>query len=812
MKHLLLIISFYILHSVFPTVAKSQIIINEVMQSNIDCVFVEHEFPDSWLELYNTSSSPINIRGYKIGDSNDPSNAFTISNQIIDAHSHILIYCDKVGSGLHTDFRIESGKGELYLFNTDNSIIDHISFPKMPAPNVAYGREFDNSNSWGYMLTPTPGNSNSGGITTIILPEPEFSISGRIINKRESLTITIPDENLPKDTKIYYTLDGQEPTSESKSTDKLTLSINNTTIVKAKLISSSAISPRSTTHSFILHPRTTQLPIVSLTTNSDYFYDSKIGIFYGTEGQNPNYEQDWRRPIHVEYFVKGEDKAVINQLCETRTQGGWTRNLKQKSIALYANKRFGTKRFSYTLWEDKSDVKESKSFILRNSGNDCYDAHIRDAFVQTLFGRHLKNIDWQAYQPCIYYINGKYMGIYDVRERSNEDYVEANYDGLEDIDMIENWKEIKAGTLTNFHEFRNKYQNSNISYESLSSLLDVDNFLKLFIANTWTANTDFPGNNIVMWRPTVTEGKWRWILKDMDFLAYNSSDYNYLDFILRTGSNANDTGPANSTSATALFRTMMSKDEFKNLFIDHFAVYLGDFLHPSVTSSLLKELTDEIANEYPYHLDYWQFDSWIDVNHWKNCVSGLVSWTNERTDNCYNLLKNYFALGKLVNITISHGNTPVTFNNIPLTQENFIGKYFADRDITLDTPDDESVWEITTIFNSGRQSKKTVNALPITITPTPSISSIHCELLKTSGITSSKYDNNTLEVISNGNELTIQSQSVINLIEVYNIAGQLVLTQQPLSPSFSISLPSDGIYILKATNHNGKSISKKIIL
>ncbi|MBQ8773254.1 MAG: CotH kinase family protein [Muribaculaceae bacterium] len=782
------------------------------MQSNIDCVFVDNEFPDSWLELYNTSSSPINIRGFKIGDSNDPSNAFTLPNRIIDAHSHLLIYCDKVGSGIHCDFRIDSGKGELYLFNSDNSIADHITYKKMPAPNVAYGRESDNSNTWGYMLTPSPGNSNSGGITTIVLPEPKFSISGRIINKRESLTITIPDENLPKDTKIYYTLDGQEPTTESQSTDKLTLTIYNTTIVRAKLISSSAISPRSTTHSYIFHPRTTQLPIVSLTTNIDYFYDSEIGIFYGTEGQNPNYEHDWRRPIHVEYFVKGEDDAVINQLCETRTQGGWTRNLKQKSIALYANKRFGTKRFSYTLWKDKPNVEESKSFILRNSGNDCYDAHIRDAFVQTLFGRHLNNVDWQAYQPCVYYINGKYMGIYDVRERSNEDYVEANYDGLEDIDMIENWKEIKAGTMTNFRIFRNQYQNSNVSYETLNSLLDVDNFLKMFIANTWVTNTDFPGNNIVMWRPTETGGKWRWVLKDMDFLAYNPSDYNYFDFILRTGPNSNDTGYANSTSATALFRAMMSKDEFKNLFIDHFAVYLGDFLQSSVTSSLLKELTDEIAKEYPHHLDYWQFNSWTDLSHWENCVSGLVSWTKERTDNCYNILKNYFELGNLVNITISHGDAPVTFNNIPLTQENFIGKYFSNRNIILDTPGHESVWEITTIFNSGRQAKRTVSDLPITITPTPGISSIHCELLKSSGITTTKYDDSTFEIIRNENELTFQSQSAINHIEVYNIAGQLVLTQQPLSPSFSIVLPSDGIYILKATNHDGKHITKKIIL
>ena len=27
------------------------LIINEVMQSNVDCVFTEHDFPDSWVEI-----------------------------------------------------------------------------------------------------------------------------------------------------------------------------------------------------------------------------------------------------------------------------------------------------------------------------------------------------------------------------------------------------------------------------------------------------------------------------------------------------------------------------------------------------------------------------------------------------------------------------------------------------------------------------------------------------------------------------------------------------------------------------------------
>ncbi len=43
------------------------ICINEVMQSNIDYLIVENDYPDSWVELYNAAEQSINIKGYYIG-------------------------------------------------------------------------------------------------------------------------------------------------------------------------------------------------------------------------------------------------------------------------------------------------------------------------------------------------------------------------------------------------------------------------------------------------------------------------------------------------------------------------------------------------------------------------------------------------------------------------------------------------------------------------------------------------------------------------------------------------------------------------
>ena len=79
---------------------------------------------------------------------------------------------------------------------------------------------------------------------------------------------------------------------------------------------------------------------------------------------------------------------------------------------------------------------------MRNSGNDFMWSHFRDAAIQLTCYRGGMDLDWQAYQPTIWYLNGAYMGITNLRERSNEDHTYSNYNKLEDIDMFENWKEL----------------------------------------------------------------------------------------------------------------------------------------------------------------------------------------------------------------------------------------------------------------------------------------------------------------------------------------------------------------------------------
>lgn len=675
-----------------PQTAKAQLIINELMQSNIDCIMDNmNEFPDSWVELYNSGDAAVNLESYKIGISKDASKAWQLPKKEVKAKGYAIIYCDKYATGLHTDFRLESGKGcEVYLFMNDEVVSEISGMKKQPTPNIAYGRKSDGAEQWGYMLSPTPGSTNKGGTSSDILGQPVFSETGRVLttNKYIRLKLSVPEDS-PEGTVIRYTTDGSEPTSSSTLYDGA-IGFSDTKVIRAKLFCDGWLSPRSTAQSFIYLNREQTLPVISITTSNEYFYDEKIGIYSDAktfDGQE-NYKHDWRRPVNIEMYETDGATCVLNQLCETRIQGGQSRTSPLKSLTLYANKRFGEKRFSYEFFPDqRPGQKNFKSIILRNAGNDFDYLYMRDAVIQRTIAANC-DIDWQAWRPAIVYINGIYKGIENIRERANEDNIFSNYNELEDIDLIENWQDLKVGTWDNYNAFKTFYTERGHNMDEYAKWMDVEEFITLMAANLYYCNLDFPGNNIVMWRPRTDDGKWRWIMKDTDFglgLYGRDVNYNTIEWIYNNGF---DSGNAwgNTADATRLFRRLMDDSDFKREFIDHCAIYMGDFMNERGTRELWDPMYEIIKTEYPIHRRL--FNQW-----WPNYndeLNNARKWVKERTDFFYNALAKYYKLGPLSNLKINSvvnaddlANIDIIVNGIKLSKGKLDGKFFQDRTLTL---------------------------------------------------------------------------------------------------------------------------------
>lgn len=703
--------------------ADAQLVINELMQSNIDCIMDDlNEFPDSWVELYNAGSAAESLSQYKIGDKEKVSKAYQLPSRQVAPGEYLIVYCDKEGSGLHASFRLESGKdGAVYLFKNDEVVDKLEGMKKQPAPNIAYGRKTDASDEWGYQSVPTPGASNCGLLCKNILGDPVFSEHGRVLKNNFNLELSLP-EDAPEGTVIRYTLDGKEPT-ESSPLYSGSIRIYSTTIVRAKLFCDGYLSPRSLTHSYISHGRDVTLPVVSVVTDQSYFFDNKLGIYVqGTYNSGtPNYEYDWRRPINIEYFEEKDSPSVINQLCETRVKGGATRGNALKSLAVYANKRFGEKRFNYEFFPDQTPgIAEFKSFEMRNSGNDFDYMYMRDAVIQRSIGENA-DLDWQPSRPVIFYINGVYKGILNIRPRSNEDYVYSYYDGLEDIDMFENWYELKEGGWDNYNAFKQFYAASGHTFAEYEEWMDVGEFCNLMIMGIFYDNKDFPGNNIVMWRPIADGGKWRWIAKDTDFgMGLYDEHYSYptLRWVTTPGYDNNRNNWANGADATRLFRRLLDVPEFKDMFIDRCAIYMGDFLTPDSIISIVNNRYEELKFEYKYHRNL--FNPW-----WPDYAQEIDkarNWARNRVPFFYTHLADYFKLNSPVALvahssSVAGGGAYATegesrileINGIKVNSEDFNGKYFPGRTLTFKSfpaSDKRAVegWKVTVVNGSSVQN------------------------------------------------------------------------------------------------------------
>ena len=718
-----------------PAVAVAQtetnLCINEIMQSNIDCLLTEHDFPDSWVELYNPTDADISLKGYYLGATSDVSSAYQITTDAsIASKGYLLIYCDKGSKDLHTNFRLESTSlGKLYLFDATKKEVATLSYPAMLAANIAYGRSADGAGDWGWELTPTPGTANGGGFSDVLLPEPVFSQKGQLMTASGSLTVSMPQVDLPADTKLYVTTDGKEPTKASQSGTEFTFNLNQTTVVRAKLISDEAHCRRSTSHSYIFHPRATDQPIVSILTDDDYLYSASEGILSDSKTNNTyNYDYDWRRPVNAEYFDAATGTTWFNQVGEIAVGGNATRGLRQKSLKLYANKRFGTKRYNGVFWEEKPDVKKVKSFMLRNGGNFSGNSRINDAITQRISGTALSNLDYQAYSGVIVYINGVYKGIFGLRERHNEDYTEANY-GIEDVYLASHYSYLNSSVVgkverdkTTFSEVFNLYYNSTSStYEQMDAVIDIDNFMKAMIAEMFSTNTDYPQNNITIWKPIDNSLKWRWILYDMDFSFSASSGYDLNMFKYMLGSTADGTvkktdyeyqlltNVKNLGDATKIYKKMMSFPKFRETFIDAFATYLGDFMKPAVTLPMFEQMKAELDKEIePTFQAYnpglggnsgnYTLDGNLGYNNWINYLGEALAirpaLVYQHMADYFNTHPSYDSLGVVIPMTLRPNGASVTINDIELTKGNFDGAYFSKRNLRLNSGSDGTGWKM----------------------------------------------------------------------------------------------------------------------
>jgi hypothetical protein len=636
--------------------SNAQVMINEICPANADIKYDPDYYNFSgWIELYNKGNTSVNVGGHYLSD--DLSNKFKWqipAGTSIPSLGYLLIWCDKKGTTLHTNFSLDRDGEDIILSNSSKVQLDQINFPKQYV-NISYGRTSDGGNTWGYLSKPTPNLKNASKTASSRLDNPSITLKSGRYSSSQATTISHAVEGVA----IHYTVDGSEPTLLSPLYNN-SLSITKTTTVKAIAFHDDYLPSKTEVKTFFINEHAFTLPVISLSVDPEYLWNNTFGIY--TDGTNgilgncqsspKNWNQDWSRHADLEYFKKSGDKD-FDQSIDIRIGGACSRSFPQKSFVLRARDEYGNGTIDQKFFSTKN-IDKFGSVFLRNSGNDFNVTMFRDALEHSLVIGQM-DIDYLAYQPTTFYINGDYWGIQNLREKIDADYFKSNY-GIDsdDLDLLEFWGNPLEGTAVAYNVFLDSLQKINLadpeSFKFIDRHIDVQEYINYLTTEIYYGNTDWPGNNIKFWRQRSNNGKFRWVLWDMDFGFELYSFWSYATHpTLEFATDPDNTDWPNPAWSTLQIRLLLQNPVFKIRFIQTLTTAMQSTFKPDRVIGKIDEFAGVIQAEMPYHKTRWGGS----INDWTYEVQRMRDFATARNAYMKIHTANFFGLTDEVSLSVS---------------------------------------------------------------------------------------------------------------------------------------------------------------
>ena len=742
----------FILVLFFGTSVFSQVKINEYSCANVSGLTDAFGGTPDWFELYNASISPKNIQGYYV--SNDVNNIgkwqFPI-NTTIPAKGFLVVFAsglDTVTTGVpkeyHTNFNLLQTKGEkIILANASGTILDSITI-RRHQHNHSWALVPDGGITWKVFArdpmfsspTATPGATNVGKSYLGYLPNPVFSLNGGFYSGGVQVTLSMPSSSIVTlyNPSIYYAggnafYSGADPSITGTTKRKLFSSgtpiyVDSSTVIRAYLDTSSTLGNAAylpsfiETHSFFINGANAlsatnnskvntnfTLPVVSLA-----FDTLAVGAFPSNPSFSPQYYT-----VSMEYFDKNKNfkfqtvGAAFNPSADDAMPsmlGGIDYSAEDEYGYNYTNKQqfytdaslASSTRTEQTNITFRATADDKFPFAL-NPATPSFPTHMRDAMAQTYALKNSYNVDGSRYQPCIMYLNGKYWGVYEIRETFDAEYLEhyyavdatkaevllkdgASFQGIPSPTAQADWGKTVRFITTN-----------NMANDTLlakaDSMLDFKSLIDLLIYNSYAVNGEFPKKS-AWWRvadPINKSVKWRYHLFDMDDV-YGLNKNN--SGLVSTQSNASNCqyrdqfgAITDSSMATlAIFKSLMVSDSFRSQFINRYSYLLNTTLQCAPIIAHLTYVRNLLSPEMNQHCARWSFGIANDTV-WNIGVDTMKYWINQRClglrndiKMCYNVTGPYDFCTEIFppgtgSITLNTLNYPVDHTESYLANVNF---------------------------------------------------------------------------------------------------------------------------------------------
>lgn len=559
--------------------------------------------------------------------------------------------------------------------------------------------------------------ASGGRVNPVIatrLNEVTFSKPAGVYDGAFSLALTAKEGY-----KIYYTTDGSDPTVNGKQyTSTIALKDSSAvswgpTIKAWNRYKGDAAPPSSTLPGgYVIKAYATNGTESTPVYTNTYFIIPELcdyGVtvmsisipveeIFGSEGFYNNYlltgsiTGGRRRGTAIMEVFDPNGSRVGNSTVELAVSGNGSSGFGMRSLRIYykgmLNEDGGREgNLDYDLFEGRAKDQHGQvittfdRLLLRNSGNDCGNSYIRDAYMQRVSaGLH---VDTMASASTLVFINGEFWGVYNIRERYSPEYVESHYGvDKENVAVIESdYSQVHTNHMADyvvssgiegdadpFNELTAYMRSHDLSdpeaYDYVCSQLDIDSFIDMWVIRLFFNARDWPENNIKVWRnrnpddPSGFDTKWHFALLDMDMglSFFPRHDGN------NTSENANFFGFFGSGSVCGqMMRDLLNNPGFREQFILRYYELVNDHLTADYMSAEFEAMVVERDPLMPLQQKRWR-DSNFSVNVWNSDVSDIRSFISNRTQYALTYFFNHFGITAEEIENMSYRRVTISYN------------------------------------------------------------------------------------------------------------------------------------------------------
>ena len=597
---------------------------------------------DDWIELYNGASEAVDLSGWGLSDNAGRPRKWQLpAGTVIQPGQYLGVFANGLEAStadrLQTNFSLSSDGGySVVLSQPGGAIMDRLFVP-MQYEDISFGRSEDGT-GLRFFTTVTPGAANQGPGYFGRAPRPVYSVLGGLYKTGDTFSVEL---SVPSNCQVYYTLDYTDPTQNSTLYTG-PIPVSGTTILRTRVYGDGYLESIMDTQSYLYDVNNGggTVFVVSLVSDPYNLTSDEAGIMvkgpnalpeypFGSMNKGANFWMDWEREAHVEVF-NPDGSTMISQECGIKLHGQYSRAEKQKAFKVIARSKYGANRFQAAIFSHRP-YTEYQSFLLRSSSEDGYKTRFRDALLQRLAEGGC--VDYQETEFGVLYIDGQYWGHYNLRERICKSNI-CQFEGWEgdedDIDLIKANTNVMQGsneTMAQLLEYVKSHDmNTAEAYEVLDSAIDIQNYIEYMAVEMYTGNTDTL--NVKRYRNPKTDGKWRWVLFDLDWSF--SVDTNSPQRWQTPGGMGNK----NRTDNTLFIACMKNAT-----FADRFLTYLGEKMATTYSADNIAAMTEEFYNAIaplmPDHYARWDFSE----SEHKSAIREFVRYGNARPGRMLQFIK-----------------------------------------------------------------------------------------------------------------------------------------------------------------------------